>query len=262
MMFNIMLDRHSRIIPACLALLACAALAHHTTADTSRPWDGEVHVAGALRAIVHEGETGAKIALNSLLPDPNLYAVGALVDLSGEITVVGGRAYLSYPDGLDASRTEVTQESDVEATLLVDSSVPAWREVVTARAIRFEEIDTEIAKLATAAGLSLDTRFPFLMQGNFNDLQWHVIDGSRLTAGGSSHQDHLAAAVTTRLEHATATLIGFYSESDQGVFTHMGSKTHIHCALEKLPASGHVDHVTIPAGTTVKFPLVVEAPHE
>jgi alpha-acetolactate decarboxylase len=259
MMQSIMRYRYSRVIPACLLVLTCAALGHHPRADTSLPWDGEVQVAGALRVIVHEGETGAKIALDSLLPDPHLYAVGALVDLSGEVTVVGGTAYLSYPDGTDASRTETADETDVEATLLVASSVPAWREVVTKNAIRFEEIDAEIAKLATAAGLSLDARFPFLMEGSFNDLQWHVIDGRRLPAGSSSHHDHLAAAVKAQLDQATATLIGFYSKSDQGVFTHMGSKTHIHCTLDKPFSSGHVDHVNIPAGTTVKFPFIVEA---
>lgn len=56
------------------------------------------------------------------------------------------------------------------------------------------------------------------------------------------------------MDRASATLVGFYSESDQGVFTHMGSKTHIHCALDEPLYTGHVDHVTIPAGTTLRFP--------
>ena len=34
----------------------------------------------------------------------------------------------------------------------------------------------------------------------------------------------------------------------------MGAKTHVHCVLEQPLATGHVDHVDIPAGTTVKFP--------
>ena len=34
----------------------------------------------------------------------------------------------------------------------------------------------------------------------------------------------------------------------------MGSKTHIHCVIFEPLSSGHVDHVIIPAGTTVKFP--------
>ena len=57
-----------------------------------------------------------------------------------------------------------------------------------------------------------------------------------------------------KLERAPATLVGFYSRSDEGVFTHMGSKTHIHCVVDEPISAGHVDHVSIPTGTTVKFP--------
>ncbi len=52
---------------------------------------------------------------------------------------------------------------------------------------------------------------------------------------------------------------GFYSQSDEGIFTHMGSKTHIHCVLYDPLASGHVDHVTVPVGTTIKFPAMGDA---
>lgn len=243
------------ILP-CLVSFGCAATGDHPAAATPRPWDSEVRVYGGLRAMLHEGQTGVTVALDALLPNPDLYAVGALADLSGEVTVVGGEVFLSYPEGADATRTEKTLRTDAAATLLVVSAVPAWRGLVTERPIRFEELDEEIAKLATAAGMSLDGRLPFLMEGEFDDLRWHVIDGRRLTAGESSHQDHLAAAAKAGLDRASATLVGFYSESDQGVFTHMGSNTHIHCVLDEPLSSGHVDHVTIPAGTTIRFPVV------
>jgi acetolactate decarboxylase len=247
--------RLTTILPG-LVLLGCATTGNHSAAGKPRPWDGEVRVHGALRAMFHEGQTGAMVTLDTLLPNPDLYAVGALADLSGEVTVVGGKAYLSYPQEADATRTETPLRTNAAATLLVSSEVPDWRGVVTDRAIRFEELDQEIAKIAAAAGMNLDERFPFLMEGNVVDLQWHVIDGRRLTAGGASHQDHLAAAAKVRLDRGWATLVGFYSETDQGIFTHMGSKTHIHCALDEPVSTGHVDHVTIPVGTTIKFPEV------
>jgi acetolactate decarboxylase len=219
-------------------------------------WNGEVQVHGALRAMFHEGQTGPMVTLNALLPSPDLYAVGALADLSGEITVIGGKAYLSYAEGADRSRTEVLSESSAGATLLVSARVPDWKSRTTERPIRFEELDEEIAKLAEAAGMSLDKRFPYLLRGHFEDIEWHVIDGRRLTGGGTSHQDHLAAAARMRLDRTRATLVGFYSQGDQGVFTHMGSTTHIHCVIDDPLSTGHVDHVMIPAGTTVEFPAL------
>ncbi len=241
---------------ACLLLLpGCVASGSDSTARPPVSWDGEVHVHGSLRAMLHEGQTGVMVTLDSILPNPHMYAVGALADLSGEISVIGGKAYLSYPVGEEESRTETTSRSNAGATLLVAAEVSAWHSVTIESPIRFEKLDEAIERLAATVGMSLDERFPFLLEGDFEDLQWHVIDGSRLTAGGSSHQDHLVASTRARLDRATATLIGFYSAGDQGVFTHMGSRTHIHCALGKPLASGHVDSVTIPTGTVVKFPV-------
>ena len=249
-----MLDRLFATILPCLVLLGCAAGGGNSAGSDARSWDGEVRVHGTLRAMFHEGQTGSMVALDAMLPNPNLYAVGALADLSGEVTVVSGKAYLSYADGADRTRTEVTSQSNIGAALFVSAEVRAWHSVTTEHPIRFEILDEEIAKLAAAAGMNLDERFPFLLEGSFDDLQWHVIDGRRLSFGGTSHQDHMEAAVKMKLERAPATLVGFYSRGDEGVFTHMGSKTHIHCVVDEPISAGHVDHVSIPTGTTVKFP--------
>ncbi len=240
------MKRRFTFVPiSCLVLASCVAPV---------PWDEEVQAYGALRAMFHEDQTGPMVNLSQLLPAPDLYGVGALADLAGEVTIVGGKTYLSYPDG-DTARTEIVSTSDEAATLLVVTGVPAWRAIVTEAPIRFEEIGEKIGELASAAGMDVDRRLPFLLEGEFEDLQWHVIDGRRLAAGGTSHEDHLGSAVKLKRDRASATLIGFYSKNDQGVFTHMGSVTHVHCVLEEPLSAGHVDHVIIPAGTTVKFPM-------
>jgi acetolactate decarboxylase len=102
--------------------------------------------------------------------------------------------------------------------------------------------------------LSLEGRLPFLVEGDFEELQWHVIDGRRLSGNETSHRDHLKAAVRHTSVRATGTLVGFYSPNDQGVFTHMGSKTHVHCVVGEPVGAGHVDHVDLPAGVTFKLP--------
>jgi len=217
-----------------------------------------VEVHGALRAMFHQGEIGEKVKLDALLPDADLYAVGALADLAGEITVIGGKAYLSYPEGEQQARTELSSESDAGATLLVATRVAAWSKHSIEAAIPFEKIGAEIERLARAAGLSLDARIPFLLEGEFEQLRWHVVDGRRLAGGGDSHEDHLAAAVNLSRERAPATLIGFYSQNDGGVFTHMGATTHIHCVVNDPLSAGHVDHVVVPAGATIGFPASPE----
>ena len=226
-----------------------------SAAEDSLGWDGKVRVHGALRAMFHEGKTGAMVELDGLLPNPHLVAVGALADLAGEVTVIGGKAYLSYADGAHQARTEATSQPHGGATLLVAAEVRSWQSLVTERPIAFEALDEEIAKLAAAAGMNLDQRFPFRIRGGFDNLQWHVIDGRRLTGGGTSHADHQAAAAKMQLDRTAAILVGFYSRNDQGVFTHLGSATHIHCVVDEPLSTGHVDHVIIPPGAVIEFPL-------
>ena len=244
------------------ALLWCSLwLGGCSATGDARAWDGRVEVHGALRAMFHEGRTGAEVRLDSLLPNPDLYGVGALSELSGEVTVIGGRAFLCSPAGEFGMRTETSLRPHAAAALFVAASVPSWLSFVTERAIPFEQLDEEIARLASAAGMSSDQRFPFLVEGAFENLEWHVIDGRRLQEGASSHTDHLAAAVHARRDRTRALLVGFYSKKDQGIFTHMGSSTHVHCVVEDPVSAGHVDHVDIPAGTTIRFPERRERAH-
>lgn len=238
-----------------IAVAACGARTAERPAspDPRHGAPTEIQIHGALRAMFHEGRIGPAVTLDALLPSNDLYAVGALADLTGEVTVVAGEAYLSYPEG-DRARTEVARRSDAAAALLVSANVPRWRSATTETIVRFEELDEAIARLATSTGLDPGGRFPFLIEGVVEDLRWHVIDGRRLVEGGDSHEDHLAASVRESRARTPATLVGFYSTGDQGVFTHMGSRTHVHCIVEKPVAAGHVDHVVLPAGTVVRFP--------
>lgn len=89
-------------------------------------------------------------------------------------------------------------------------------------------------------------------------MEWHVIDGTRLPKDGGSRQDHLAASIRRSQAAVSTTLVGFYSNSHQGIISHMGSASHIHCVFEDPRATGHVDRVTIPKGITVMFPKFVE----
>lgn len=230
-----------------LLLGACAAT------DPPRAQRLALRTDGALRAMFHEGATGEVVNLGELLPNPNLYGVGALTELRGEVTIVGGVAHLSWPDGRDGVRHAAVNTTDEGASLLVTAEVGAWREVTTTRRILFEDLDAEVAALATQVGLDPEGRFPFLVEGVVEDLAWHVIDGTRLPAGGGSHEDHLRASVQKVSPRVRATLVGFHSKRDMGVFTHRGSHTHVHAVIAGA-GSGHVDHVVLPAGTVVRFP--------
>ncbi|MCA9728932.1 MAG: methyltransferase domain-containing protein [Candidatus Eisenbacteria bacterium] len=217
-----------------------------------------VQVFGSMRAMIHERPTTPAAFLADLPAGADLYGIGALHGLAGEITIVAGRIGLSHPQSDTEERTVFETSSDAEADLLVTARVPAWRAVVLDRPLGFADLDEEIPHLLASLGLEPEGRIPFLIEGPFDRVQWHVIDGRRIPEGVTSHQAHRDAAVLLEREHASGVLVGFWSTHDEGVFTHMGSKTHIHCALSDPVSAGHLEDVVLPIGTVVKFPAVRE----
>jgi alpha-acetolactate decarboxylase len=209
---------------------------------------------GELRALMHQGDVAGKVGLAAVLQQPHTYGVGALSELRGEVTILDGIAWIAYSESDGKARVERVTKSDEQAALLVISSVARWKRVTLPKPIPFADLDAALEAIARANGIDADQPFPFSVSGPVEDLDFHVVDGRKLPAGGGSHQDHVAAGSRFTKSKASATLIGFFSKSHQGVFTHMGSNTHIHVVLPKERASGHVDKVTLPRGTTLLVP--------
>jgi acetolactate decarboxylase len=147
-----------------------------------------------------------------------------------------------------------SRTSAAPAALLIAARVPAWREVSIEESIPFDSLDTRIAALAAGAGVDVGAPFAFVIEGPLSRLEWHVVDGRRLVPGATGHAAHLAASVRRSLEHASAGLIGIYSSSHEGVITHFGAFTHVHAVIPAAQASGHVDHVVVEPGATLRVP--------
>jgi len=240
------------IMSGLLLLPALGSLAVENAAQLLAPWD--LRTFGSLRAMFHENQLGAMVRLDSLLPNQHLYGLGALTELRGEITIVEGVPHIAYPSGEDSSHTQLDSTGRESACLLVVAEVTEWVGVTILEEVALAEFDIAVAELAESVGVDVDQAFPFLIEAEVADLRWHVIDGRRISGAGRSHRDHLGAAVKHHRAQATALLLGFYSRDHHGIFTHRDTNSHLHCIVREPAASGHVDHVILPAGTRIRFP--------
>lgn len=84
-----------------VAAVACGSAAPPSPATI------EVRHFGALRQIMHEGRTKAAVRLDQVVPGPHAFALGALSELRGEVTVVDDVVWTAYPrdDGTAEVRT-------------------------------------------------------------------------------------------------------------------------------------------------------------
>lgn len=237
-----------------LAALILAATSFPAQAE-DRPFDLRYY--GSFKKILHlklEGVAGLK----EILAGSHLYAVGALAEGAGEITVSDSGVWLSYgKDGMDSAVRAIPEGE--QALMVVTARVEKWKEVTVPNDMPEADFHQFVLAEAGRAGIDTGAPFPFQVDGPAKGLSWHVINGRNpeFRGHGGPHlmNNPPMKLLKERLERASATLIGFYSAGIQGEFTHPGESWHVHVLFRDENRAGHVDEVTIAEGALLKLPL-------
>ncbi|OEK03365.1 hypothetical protein BFP97_18360 [Roseivirga sp. 4D4] len=215
------------IVSAIFSLLACQSPSENPTVE---------HF-GVLREIMMEQKLEANADLADYRQSPNLYAIGALEGLSGEVLVIDGDPLngLAQKGDLLMDRT-----FDRKATLLITSQVEEWYKVKLDQVINDHgDLQALIAKEAEQAGVNIDKAFPFMLVGDFDHIEWHIINAAEAKA--QNHDAYKEAGLQGVGDYANARVLGFYSSQHEGVFTHHGSFLHMHFIDGSERVMGHVD---------------------
>ena len=123
-------------------------------------------------------------------PVPNGYAVGAIQQGLGEITVVDSEVWLDYgKNGIGNSVNTIP--SDEKAVLLVTAQVKKWQEIVIQSSLSKKKSYKFILKQAKQQGFDVNTPFPFILEGSFDNLSLHVINRRNSKFGGHGKTGHL-----------------------------------------------------------------------
>lgn len=209
---------------------------------------------GNFKKMMHTKNVEGVVDLKTALDGKHTYAVGAIKNAEGEITVYDNKAWLNYgKDGLDKATHEVP--AGERAMLLVTASVDKWVEIVIPHDMPENELHIFILNHAEKNGLSADTPFPFLIEGGMKKLVWHVINGPRPDSEG--HGSHAFINKLEReSEQVNAILIGFYSGNIQGVFTHPRESWHTHVIMRNKKEAGHAEEFGVRKGAVLKLPLI------
>ncbi|MBD2519589.1 acetolactate decarboxylase [Nostoc sp. FACHB-973] len=210
---------------------------------------------GNFKNIVQQRNTDGVVDLNAVLTAPNTYAVGAIKKGEGEITVQNSEVWLSYgKDGLNKTTRTIPKKE--QALLLVTAQVENWQEIVVQKSMSQSELNEFIVENAKKHGIDTNLPFPFLIEGNFQKILWHISNGLNPKFKGHG-QGTLFTQLTEEKKQTDATIIGFYSAKIQGVFTHPGDSWHLHVLFRNEKKAGHVDEITVQKGNILKLPMSV-----
>ncbi len=194
---------------------------------------------GMLREIMMEQKMQSRIDLSTLKQVENLYALGAMDELRGEILIIDGQPVNSRAN--DGSLT-IDTSFNSGAALLVKTEVKEWKVIeVDLDVSGLKQLENRIAALADQNEIDVDLPFPFQIIGTANRLEWHVINAADATE--RNHDAYKEAGLSGTEIQSEVQILGFYSNQHEGVFTHHGSYIHLHFVNQDRTKMGHVDEL-------------------
>ena len=198
------------------------------------------------------GKRDAVLDLRTLKGTSHLWGLGALGGLTGEITIADGLSLLARV-GTDHS-IQVTESYDGDATICVWAEVPSWQTTPVPSDIRaYSDLEMFVGDTGKKAALS--QAFPFVVTGRPKQMDFHVVDAKPDTLPGMTN--HQAMQIRFETHQSEATLVGFWSNQHEGIFTPRGSKMHVHFQSKDNKASGHVQGVDLmQSEMTLRLPKV------
>ena len=237
-----------------MATFGCAPAQPPEAPPRLPDWDGTVRQWGTLRQVMHGEIMDGQVHLADVIDKRHLFGIGAPHQLRGEILIADGKAWVATTEGEQI----VTRQGSAEdsAVFLAVAHVPRWIDVTVEQDISADEFDDFIERTMRQAGLDRLETIPFTVEGRFPSLKLHVLNGQCPFAEVTVKVEGAGPPHRTTLHDAQGLLVGFYAENGAGRITHHSTRTHVHALVKNGDArvAGHVDAVTLKAGTVVRLP--------
>ena len=211
----------------------------------------KVEYKGALKNMMRKGDISAKVNLITFENTKNLYALGAIENLKGEIQIFDSKPFNTIV--IDSTLT-FDNSFNKKATLLVYASVRKWKSIeIPNSVVTYEQLESYLEQSAKENNININEPFPFLIEGIIKSFDWHVInwkDGDT----EHSHEKHKRSGPHGKIKDRQVEMLGFYSNSHHAIFTHHTTNMHIHVKTVDNKIAGHVDGLTLEKGMVLKLP--------
>lgn len=225
----------------CIALLILA-LTHRHCVLNAQPAN-TVRVVGEMRNVMWKGELSGNIYLDTIAKKKDLYGLGPLENLAGEIVIVDGKAYKSTV--VSGTSMKVEETYDIRAPFFGYANIPKW----TYRSLP-DTVRTigDLERYLDATTKDHARPFMFRLIGTVEKAKIHIVnlpEGSTVRSPAEAHEGQ----VTYHLANAQSEIIGFFSTQHKSIFTHHDTFIHMHLITTDRQSMGHLDEMLIKKGT-------------
>ncbi len=209
---------------------------------------GKVFTAGAMNEM---GRTNFKpqVWLDTLLNKSHLFGMGPYDRMKGEIMVFEGKPF--YASAFEEGRALVSQSWDIRSPFFVYSNVSEWEAFELSGDINtLEDIQNKVAAIAKKNGYHTEEPFPFQIIGSFDTLTTHIVTPRSPDVEG--YRADVKQQVFS-FDNGIGSLLGFYSEKHQGIFTSSKSYIHVHYLSDDQTFMGHLDKINTAVNTLTLY---------
>jgi len=209
----------------------------------------EVKFAGELRKIMLDADLSTKIRLDTVQRE-NLFAIGIVDSLQGEISVVNGKVLVS-----SIKNTYIRTDTSLNhgAAMLVYVHVKNWKVITIEQDINgLKELELLVKRLASENGIDVTRPFPFMAKTWVKNMSYRVIDWKSGVLHTSDTHNQFAHELWN--SGSLSMLVGFYSENHKGIYTNYDSKINVHAITSDPITAGHLDTIETFGKISIYFP--------
>lgn len=182
---------------------------------------------------MQKGHLEGKVLLDSL-PKENLYGIGPVAFLAGEIMIMDGKCYVAkVVDG----KIEVAEDYVIEAPFFGFAQIPAWKPLENI--VKIDNL-LGLENFLNSAEISNNPYF-FKVEAEVMDARIHVMELPLGESFSSPKEAHQKGKNYFELENKKVALLGFYSTQHHAVFTHHNTNIHVHLITDDKKMMGHLD---------------------
>lgn len=194
-----------------------------------------VLITGAMKNVMWKGQLKGTINLDTIKDKTNLYGLGPVEGLRGEILIMDGKAYKSTV--VDAKTMLVEETFAANAPFFVRGYVSAWKEqILPAGITTLQKLEEYLDKVTK----NRHEPFVFRLDGVVADATIHVVnlpEGAKVSSPDEAHNGQVNYSIKNTPVH----IVGFFSRNHQSVFTHHDTFMHLHLITTDKTKMGHLD---------------------
>jgi acetolactate decarboxylase len=224
-------------------LLGLTTLTLTSFISTAQQTTNEVKIVGEMKNVMWKGQLYGNIKLDTIYNKTNLYGLGPVEYLSGEILIIDGKAYKSTV--VSDTTMKVEETYDIKAPFFGYANISRWTQQTLPDSIHtMQQLEQYLDKVTKSS----PRPFMFKLSGTVEQATIHIVNlpkGSKVSSPNEAHNGQK----NYELINEPSEIIGFFSTNHKAVFTHHDTYLHMHLMTTNRQKMGHLDEVLFKKGT-------------